>query len=980
MVTTLKALKRNSYGSEFIQEALHTVYEMFKPRHCYIAYFDKIHHKATSLAYYADGRLSNTIFSYLIENTFCQTMLTTKKPYSFSSNAISAYPFNQIITSYSFQHYLGLPIFSREGDVIGVIGCLFESPCSYSNTEHGEWCKVLGDILGSDVQYLALLSEQKKLLREMEECQQEAQVGNLQVDIATDSYYWSKEIYRIFQCDITTFIPNSLTFNNFIHPDDRTRVKELRHEMLNSTKMSYSIIYRIVLSEGTSKYLREHCHILRDIKGTATLIKGVLQDITDFYHLSNQLHQTSDKLTMTYNAVTEGIWEYDLETYELITSPKFWDVLSVKENTVNNLHDWILMIHKDDRLAVVECFSKLRNGDTTSVDVEFRLQSQNNEQVCRWFNCKGNVVVLNHQYSRDRVVGVLVDITDSVVATQQLILAKTVFDNTSECIIITDQDNNIISVNKAFEVVTGYCQTDVIGKNPRFLASGYHDLDFYKQMWHSIETTGTWQGQLHNRRSDGVIYPEEMTINKIEDDHKVINYVGVFHDISTRKQTEKKLRLLADNDMLTGLMNRRRFIEKVEKHIAQISNEHDSYSSPTECSLLFIDLDDFKTFNDLYGHDFGDNILKKVANILRETVCEHSVICRYGGDEYAVLIKNKDINYAKNIANKLVDIISQPIKCNDIDINLTISIGISSYPESGTTHQALLKNADYAMYEQKWLGRNGMCIYDQQLQHEYITKLKLRDKLKLAITTQKIIVHYQPIIDNTTGIVCKFEALARWHDDQDGFIPPSVFIPIAERYGLIGMLGQLVFETACADLDRIHRCGFNDIVFSINHSVKEFSQHNQEYIFETINRYGLPYSAIMIEITESTALDDGKNIIEILAAFRARGITLSLDDFGTGYSSLAAIIDIKPDLIKIDRSFIVDIEHSKESQMLVSLVIDLSCKLNVGVVAEGVETQAQLDILSAMSCHYIQGFYYSPAVAIDDAIAMLQTRNSVIDI
>ncbi|PSX19531.1 GGDEF and EAL domain-containing protein [Photobacterium kishitanii] len=980
MVTTLKALKRNSYGREFIQEALHSVYDMFKPAHCYIAYFDKMHHKATSLAYYIDGHVSNTIFTYSIDNTLCEKMILSGKPCYFSKNISQIYPFNQIITSQLFQYYLGLPIFSRRGEVIGVIGCLFESSSLFSKDLHGEWCDVLGDILGSDVEYLALLSSQKKLLREMEECQQEAKLGNWQLDLVINCYYWSREIYRIFQCDIDTFVPNNDVINDFIHPDDRVRVSELKDEMINSTNMSYSIIYRIVLSEGDVKYLREHCHILRDINGVATLIKGILQDITDFYHISNKLSQASNKLTMTYNAVAEGIWEYNLETQKLITSPKFWEILSVSKGSVNNINDWLAMVHKDDRLAVIESFSKLRNGDAISIDVEFRLQPKNKHTVCRWFNCKGNIIESNNSNRSDSIVGVLIDITATVLAAQKLTLAKTVFDNTSECIVITDQDNNIISVNKAFETVTGYNHADIIGKNPRILASGYHNLEFYQQMWHSLETTGAWQGQLHNRRSDGVIYPEEMTINKIEDDHNVINYVGVFHDISSRKKTEKKLRLLADNDMLTGLMNRRRFIEKVEKQIAKINNNIEDISSTSVCSLLFIDLDDFKIFNDLYGHDFGDNVLKEVASILRDTVCEHSLICRYGGDEYAVLIKDKDVNYAQNIAAKLVDIISKPIKCNEIEINLTISIGISSYPESGTTHQALLKNADYAMYEQKWLGRNGVCVYDQQLQHEYIRKLKLRDKLKHAIKDKKISVYYQPIIDNKTGTVCKFEALARWYDEHDGFIPPSVFIPIAERYGLIGMLGQQVFEKACADLDRIHRCGFRDVIFSINHSVKEFSQHNQEYIFEIINNYNLPYSAIMIEITESTALDDGKNILEILAAFRERGIAISLDDFGTGYSSLAAIIDIKPDIIKIDRSFIVDIEHSKESQMLVSLVIDLSCKLNVEVVAEGVETQAQLDILSSMSCHYIQGYYYSPAVAIDDAIMILKARNGDISI
>ncbi|MEC6831537.1 EAL domain-containing protein [Photobacterium toruni] len=975
MVTTLKALKRNSYGGEFIQEVLHAVYETFKPTHCYIAYFDQKNHKATSLAYCIDGSFSNTVFTYFIDNTFCENMILSRKPYISSHNISEIYPFNQIISPYSFQHYLGLPIFSRHGKVVGVIGCLFEDSYFFSDEQYGEWCQVLGDILGSDVQYLALLSEQKKLLCEMEECQQEALLGSFQVDMATGSAYWSKEIYRIFQCDATSFKPNKTTTNRYIHPDDRQRVIELRQDMLDSNSVSYNVIYRIVLAEGKNKYLREHCHILRDINGIATLIKGIVQDITEFYYLSSKLEQASDQLTVTYNAVTEGIWEYNLETKILLASPKFWNILGIQEMNINNIYDLIMMIHKNDRLAVIKCFSKLQNGDTTLIDIEFRLQSESNDKVCRWFNCKGNIIESCSNNDYNRIVGILIDITDTVLAGQQLSLAKTVFDNTSECIVITDKDNNIISVNKSFEKVTGYCHADIIGKNPRILASGYHSTEFYKQMWHSLETTGSWQGQLRNRRSDGLVYPEEMTINKIQDDHNVINYVGVFHDISSRKQTEQKLKLLANNDTLTGLMNRFHFIGKVEKYITQINDVSEDESFASVCSLLFIDLDDFKIFNDLYGHDFGDKILQKVADILRATVCEHSIICRYGGDEYAVLIKDQDVNYAQNIANKLIKIISQPIKCNEIDINLTISIGISSYPESGTTHQALLKNADYAMYEQKWLGRNGVCVYDKQLQHEYIRKLKLRDKLKQAINAQKIIVHYQPIVDNKTGSVCKFEALARWYDDEEGFISPGIFIPIAERYGLIGALGQQIFEKACADLDRIHHCGFTDVVFSINHSVKEFSQHNQEYIFDTINNYNLPYSAIMIEITESTALDDGKNIIDILSAFRSRGIAISLDDFGTGYSSLAAIMDIKPDIIKIDRSFIVDIEHSKESQMLVSLVIDLSRKLDIKVVAEGVETQAQLDILSTMYCHYIQGFYYSPAVPIDEAIAILKTRN-----
>ncbi len=362
---------------------------------------------------------------------------------------------------------------------------------------------------------------------------------------------------------------------------------------------------------------------------------------------------------------------------------------------------------------------------------------------------------------------------------------------------ITDSNNHIVTVNQSFEAVTGYSSEEVIGKDPRILASGFHDKAFYEEMWDCVEHTGQWKGQLYNRRKNGNVYPEEMTINKVEDDnHEVVNYVGVFHDISVRQQTEKELLFYANNDALTTLMNRRCFTERVEQEINSVCEQVKEGGCNQEFSVLFIDLDDFKSINDLYGHDVGDKLLKHIAEILLDFCSKETLVCRYGGDEFAILLKGKSSAFAKQYARKLMRALSVPILIDALQFNVTISIGISTYPESGVTHQALLKNADYAMYEQKRNGRNGISIYDAQLQSEYIRKLRLKDRLIKAIAEKKIQVYYQPIVDIETGQICKFEALTRWFDEEEGYISPVIFIEMAETYGLIGQLGRVVFEQA----------------------------------------------------------------------------------------------------------------------------------------------------------------------------------------
>ncbi|MBP2700357.1 bifunctional diguanylate cyclase/phosphodiesterase [Photobacterium lucens] len=977
MVTALKALKRNQYGKDFISHTMQSIFNELQPDHYYIAYFNKSCSKATSLAYYIDGVITDSTISYLLDDVPCRKVLESGAIYLIEDHAYSAYPKDKLMVEQQFESYLGIPIISPHDDVIGIVVCLFQQPF-YLSQEHTDWAEAMGLLLGSELQYLALLSEQKLLLSEMEASQRVAKLGNWQWDVLTNTYTWSKEACRIYELE-NCLHPDLKFVQSSIHPEDRERVIQFMDDIITSEHTGYNIIYRLLLPSGKVKYVRKDSVIVKDEKGKTTLIRGIIQDISEFYHISTELSKTSNQLHITYNAVAEGVWEYHFNTREKVTSPKVWEILNIDERVIHSLYELIRLIHRDERNVVLDAIRKLRNNESHSLNFDFRLNPKfvtNIFYIDHWFQCQGKVVAVNSFGETEKVAGILTDITETVSTVQQLNLAKTVFDNTSECIVITDSNNHIVTVNESFETVTGYSCEEVIGKDPRILASGFHDKAFYEEMWDCVEHTGQWKGQLYNRRKNGNVYPEEMTINKVEDDnHEVVNYVGVFHDISVRQQTEKELLFYANNDALTTLMNRRCFTERVEQEINSACEQVKKGGCNQEFSVLFIDLDDFKSINDLYGHDVGDKLLKHLAEILLDFCSKETSVCRYGGDEFAILLKDKSSSYAKRYAQKLMQALSQPIFIDELQFNITISIGISTYPESGETHQALLKNADYAMYEQKRNGRNGISIYDAQLQSEYIRKLRLKDRLIKAIAEKKIQVYYQPIVDIETGKICKFEALTRWFDEEEGYISPIVFIEMAETYGLIGQLGRVVFEQACRDLAYMHQKGYTDICMSINRSVREFAVFDQKYIYDIIDEHGLAYDKIMIEITESAALDEGNNILELLSEFAQKGICIAIDDFGTGYSSMSAIIANKPNVIKIDRNFIVDIEQSVESQILVSLVMDMSRKLHLDVVAEGVETKAQLQLLSKMGCHYIQGFYFSPAVNIDAAMVLLKQSN-----
>ena len=571
----------------------------------------------------------------------------------------------------------------------------------------------------------------------------------------------------------------------------------------------------------------------------------------------------------------------------------------------------------------------------------------------------------------NKMLQALAEAMDKIEANNsQLKLAQAFFEYTSECVVITDHNNKILTVNKSFEKTTGYTQADLRGKGPSALASGRHGEAFYKEMWHKLNNFGSWRGEIWNRRKNGEIYPEELSINVITDPAgKIVNFIAVFRDITEWKEAEEQLAFYAYNDPLTGLPNRRNFVNKVKQHMATAQRYRQQFS------ILFVDIDLFKSINDIHGHDIGDKLLLQIAQRLKQTVRKEDVVSRYGGDEFTLLLMKASAGANTEIvANKILTALNQPYYVEDIEINITPSIGVALYPDNGVDCHSLLKHADHAMYKMKQQGRNGIYFYDDSLQFEYLNKLMLKDRLIRAIADNALSVHYQPIVDISTGKICKFEALLRWIDETQSTISPAVFIPIAEEYSLIKALGQFVLSRACEDLKALHRMGFEDIAFSVNRSVKEFINYsNQEQSIEQIIAQAeLDPKSIIIEVTESTAMQDSSSIPEILQGLKNQGIRIALDDFGTGYSSLSSLIDFQADIIKIDRSFIKEITENYHSQSLTALVIQLANSLGMEIVAEGVENREQLAILQGYGCRQIQGFYFSPARPIDQCIELLR--------
>ncbi len=568
------------------------------------------------------------------------------------------------------------------------------------------------------------------------------------------------------------------------------------------------------------------------------------------------------------------------------------------------------------------------------------------------------------------VLGVFQDITERRAAEERLRQSAKVFESTTDGVSITDSAANIIAVNRAFTEITGYTEAEMLGKNPRLLQSGRHDESFYRSVWSSIAQVGAWSGEIWNRRKNGEVYPEWLTISTVRDDTgKLTNYVGVFADISQIKQSEAKLEHLAHYDPLTDLPNRLLFGARLEHAIRRAERD------AALLALLYIDLDRFKTVNDGLGHPAGDRMLREVAQRLSHCVRAEDTVARLGGDEFVIMLEGLDSTApATTMADKLLAALTRPFDLDGQEVFIGASIGISTYPADGADTAALLKNADAAMYRSKEGGRNTYRFYNAEMTRSARERLTLETSLRQAIVQQEFVLHYQPQVDVASGDIVGVEALVRWDHPISGLIAPLRFIPLAEETGLIIPLGEWVLFAACAQAKTwSERVGMPPVTMAVNLSPRQFRQEKlAEHVRAVLDATGLAPALLELEITESALMENAEQAIATLSALKALGIRISMDDFGTGYSSLAQLKRFPIDKLKIDQSFMHGIPQDRSDMEIAATIIAMARNLHLKVLAEGVETEAQLAFLQIHACDAYQGYLCSrpmPVPALEEWLA-----------
>ncbi|MFH1872204.1 MAG: EAL domain-containing protein [Pseudomonadota bacterium] len=548
------------------------------------------------------------------------------------------------------------------------------------------------------------------------------------------------------------------------------------------------------------------------------------------------------------------------------------------------------------------------------------------------------------------------DVTDQRHAEEGLRLAASVFNSSAEGILITDAEMRIISVNPTLMAITGYGMDELIGKTPAQFRSGRHEHSFYRSMFDDIATTGYWRGEIWNRRKNGDIYPEWLTITAVKNAAGVLtHYIGSFFDISERKDAEAHIQFMAHHDALTQLPNRTLLDDRIRQAIVT------SRRKESRTAILMLDLDRFKLINDTLGHDVGDRLLEAVARRLKESLRDTETVARLGGDEFIILVPDiESIERVSILAQKILAVVAEPHVIGEHELHITPSIGISIYPDDGTDAPTLLRSADTAMYHAKSVGRNNFQFFTSSMNYVVQERMTIEKDLRRALENGEFLLYYQPQVNCRTGAVMGMEALIRWQHPRRGLMSPDKFIPVAEETGLIVPIGEWVLHEACRQARLWHDQGQTGLRMGINLSARQFQQPDLfRQISSALEQSGLDKSSLELEITEGMLMEDPETAAELLRTLSGLGIRLAIDDFGTGYSSLAYLKRFPLHRLKIDKSFVRDISSDPNDAAIVSAVVGLADSLGMEVIAEGVESVDQFHYLETHGCGEVQGYLFS---------------------
>ncbi|MBI1891086.1 MAG: EAL domain-containing protein [Burkholderiales bacterium] len=697
--------------------------------------------------------------------------------------------------------------------------------------------------------------------------------------------------------------------------------------------------------------------------GVTTLLLRRLNDLRDAQVSMERQSRSLAKSEHRYQQLVEGIdgvvWEADLATLrftyvsanagaitgypatEWLDNPRFW-------------HDHLAAGDEEVEQTIAR---KARYG---SFALEHHLHTPSGKTV--WLF--SNVAVTGEPDEEKRLRGVMVDTTERKLAYEELELAAQVFETSLHAVMIFSTDGKILRVNQAFTTITGYSAQEMVGMDAKDYEQRFVHPGHVKEVRESLRASGKWQGEAFMRIKDGREIVIMQSVSVIRDAQgRARSTVAIFHDITGQKDSEQQLYQLAHFDLLTALPNRQTLSDRISRATALAAPRHSTLA------VLFIDIDHFKTINDSLGHVTGDQMLREVAGRIVGCLGPHDMVARTGGDEFVVLLEHEGntIDHFEQVAQQLATTVANPIEVGGKELYVSMSMGISVYPQDGQDAEVLLRNADTAMYRAKAAGRNCWRFFDESMARHAAYRLEIETALRRSIERNELIIYYQPQRSLESGKIVGAEALLRWARPGIGLVPPLDFIPLAEESGLILPIGQWVLRTACAQAALWCKEKNMHLRVAVNIAAKQI--HHPDFVNQvrkTLEETGLPPALLELEITESSIVENLDETVSKLRQIKNLGVTVAIDDFGTGYSSLSYLKQLPIDRLKIDRSFVKDTPADSDDCAIVRTIISMSNNLGLYVIAEGVESQAQVDFLASEGCNEIQGYFLSKPVPADE--------------
>lgn len=670
------------------------------------------------------------------------------------------------------------------------------------------------------------------------------------------------------------------------------------------------------------------------------------------YAMTQDLRRSQAEHESVLNALPDMLFEMDLTGRYLGYRTSRLDMLAAPpEVFLNRLVADVL-----PAAAADTCLAALREAHATGFSVGREIEIQTPAGI-HWFELSV-ARKIDARPDDPRFIVLSRNVTVRKQAERQSALGAQVFNAAREGTIVTDEHNRIVAVNPAFSTMTGYTPAEVLGRNPSMLSSGRQDRAFYAAMWLDIRTHGGWQGEILNRRKDGTLYPQWLSVSAVHDGSgRITQHIGMMSDLTASKAAQQHIDHLANYDALTGLPNTLLLHDRGAQAIASALRNKDPVT------LLSIDLDRFQKVNDSLGMHIGDAVLQSVAKRLVEHIHTDDTLSRHSGDEFTLLLPNTSAAGAAHVASKLLGLLAQPFALNDAPaqpLNLTASIGIAVFPDNGVSFSQLLQAANAALHRAKQSAGNRFEFFQEDMHSAARDALLVESHLHRAIAGNELVLHYQPQVDALSGRVIGAEALIRWQHPEWGLVPPSRFIPVAEKSGLIADVGEWVLRTAVQQQSAWAADGLDIVPVAINLSALEFGRDSLcATVQSALAASGLPAAMLELELTETVAMEDTEFTVTQIKALHALGVKLSIDDFGTGYSSLSYLKRYQIDKLKIDQSFIRDIDNDVSDGAIVRTVISLAHGLGFKTIAEGVETAAQLAFLKHHRCDEIQGYLFS---------------------